>query len=151
MRRFPDWLKKSIPEATTLQTDTTLNRFKLNTICYSAKCPNRSECFAARTATFLILGNLCTRRCTFCSVPQGNPSELDMTEPDRVAKASLDMGLNHVVVTSVNRDDLEDGGAEIFFQHVLDGDTTRQAGQRAGIQIHFLEFSEPFPHVQKGL
>jgi len=119
MRRFPDWLKKSIPEATTLQTDTTLNRFKLNTICYSAKCPNRSECFAARTATFLILGNLCTRRCTFCSVPQGNPTELDMTEPERVAKASLDMGLNHVVVTSVNRDDLEDGGAEIFYLTIM--------------------------------
>ncbi len=119
MRRFPDWLKKSIPEATTLQTDAALQRFSLNTICYSAKCPNRSECFAGRTTTFLILGNVCTRHCTFCSVPQGHPTELDMTEPERVANASLDMGLSHVVVTSVNRDDLEDGGAEIFYLTIL--------------------------------
>ncbi len=118
MRRFPDWLKKSIPEATTLQTDATLEKFNLNTICYSAKCPNRSECFSNRTATFLILGNLCTRRCTFCSVPQGAPTELDMTEPVRVAQASLELGLRHVVVTSVNRDDLEDGGAEIFYRTI---------------------------------
>lgn len=118
MRRFPDWLKKSIPEATTLHTDAALERFNLNTICYSAKCPNRSECFASRTATFLILGNLCTRRCTFCSVPQGFPKGLDRTEPVRVAQASLELGLKHVVVTSVNRDDLEDGGAEIFCQTI---------------------------------
>lgn len=119
MRRFPDWLKKSIPETPTLQTDATLEKFNLNTICYSAKCPNRSECFANRTATFLILGNLCTRRCTFCSVPQGVPVELDRTEPERVAKASLELGLKHIVVTSVNRDDLADGGSEIFYETIL--------------------------------
>lgn len=118
MRRFPDWLKKSIPEASTLHTEGILTSYRLNTICHSAKCPNRSECFANRTATFLILGNLCTRRCTFCSVPQGNPIEVDATEPLRVAEASRALGLQHVVVTSVTRDDLADGGAEIFYETV---------------------------------
>lgn len=119
MRRFPDWLKKSLPEASTLQTEAILSTYHLNTICHSAKCPNRSECFSNRTATFLILGNLCTRRCTFCSVPQGFPTEVDLTEPMRVAQASLKLGLKHVVVTSVTRDDLEDGGAQVFYETVL--------------------------------
>jgi len=119
MRRFPDWLKKSIPEATTLHTEAVLDTHHLNTICHSAKCPNRSECFSNRTATFLILGNLCTRRCTFCSVPQGSPGAVDQTEPERVAQASLELGLKHVVVTSVTRDDLADGGAQIFHETIL--------------------------------
>ena len=119
MRRFPHWLKKSIPEATTLQTEQILRRNQLNTICHSGKCPNRSECFSRGTATFMILGNLCTRRCTFCSVPQGAPSLVDWTEPSRVAQASYELGLKHIVVTSVNRDDLPDGGARIFYETIL--------------------------------
>jgi lipoic acid synthetase len=119
MRRFPDWLKKSIPEASTLPTEATLRNYNLNTICHSARCPNRTECFSNRTATFLILGDLCTRRCTFCSVPQGTPGLIDWTEPARVAKACLELGLKHVVITSVNRDDVENGGAEVFYRTVL--------------------------------
>jgi lipoic acid synthetase len=119
MRRFPDWLKKSIPQVSTLRTEAILQRYGLNTICHSAKCPNRSECFAGRTATFLILGNLCTRRCTFCSVPQGIPSGWDPTEPERVALASNELGLKHVVITSVTRDDLPDEGAQAFFETIL--------------------------------
>lgn len=118
MSRFPDWLKKSIPETSTLPTEEVLKNHRLNTICHSAKCPNRSECFSNRTATFLILGELCTRRCTFCSVPQGFPANLDATEPERVARASCELGLKHIVVTSVTRDDLEDGGAEIFYETI---------------------------------
>jgi len=113
-RRFPSWLKRELPSHSTLKTHEILERHQLTTICESAKCPNRSECYSKNTATFLILGEVCTRSCSFCSVPPGKPGELDLTEPDRVADAAVELGLSHVVVTSVNRDDLESGGAEIF-------------------------------------
>lgn len=86
----------------------------LHTVCEEAKCPNIHECWANRTATFMILGDICTRACRFCAVKTGLPTELDLQEPERVAEASEQMGLRHVVVTSVARDDLKDGGASIF-------------------------------------
>lgn len=86
----------------------------LHTVCESAKCPNRMECFSARTATFMILGDVCTRRCAFCGVPKGEPRAVDAEEPARVAAAAAELGLQHVVVTSVTRDDLPDGGASVF-------------------------------------
>src|SRR3970040_2100534 len=90
------------------------NRLRLHTVCESARCPNVGECWEQRTATFMILGDVCTRRCGFCAVPKGAPLPIDYEEPERVAEAVAALGLEHVVVTSVNRDDRKDGGAEIF-------------------------------------
>jgi lipoic acid synthetase len=92
----------------------TLGRRGLNTICQSALCPNRSECWSEKTATFLILGNRCTRRCAFCAVPKGEPQPVAADEPERVAEAASVLGLSYAVVTSVTRDDLPDGGAGHF-------------------------------------
>ncbi|MDH7499568.1 MAG: lipoyl synthase [candidate division NC10 bacterium] len=91
-----------------------LHRHGLNTVCEEARCPNQGECFAQRTATFMILGKVCTRSCRFCSVSKGLPSPLDPEEPWRVAAAAKQLELRHVVITSVTRDDLEDGGARHF-------------------------------------
>jgi lipoyl synthase len=113
--RLPAWFKV---HATTgpdyLDIKQTMERLKLHTICEEARCPNVWECWNARTATFLILGNICTRRCHYCSVTTGRPMELDREEPLRVAQAVQALGLRHAVITSVNRDELEDGGASIF-------------------------------------
>jgi lipoic acid synthetase len=101
-----------------------LRRSDLHTVCEEAVCPNIFECFEQRTATFLILGSVCTRRCVFCAVATGRPTELDLAEPRRVAEAVQAMGLRHVVVTSVTRDDLPEGGASLF------ADTIREVRQR---------------------
>src|SRR5439155_5978222 len=92
---------------------------RLETVCENARCPNRPECYARRTATFMILGNVCTRPCGFCSVPRGEPEMLEGDEPVRVAEAALRLGLKHVVITSVTRDDLADGGADHFYRCIL--------------------------------
>ncbi len=91
---------------------------RLETVCESAKCPNRSECWSQQTATFMILGNVCTRPCGFCSVPKGKTEALELDEPDRLAEAAERLGLSYVVITSVTRDDLLDGGAEHFYRCV---------------------------------
>jgi lipoyl synthase len=110
--RKPDWLKKPIPEAGSLQRMEKLLRHRhLNTVCESALCPNLGECFARGTATFLILGDVCTRNCRFCGVTTGDPGALNPDEPRQVASAVATLGLKHVVITSVTRDDLADGGA----------------------------------------
>lgn len=92
---------------------------KLHTICESGNCPNMGECWGAGTATFMILGNVCTRSCTFCAVATGRPPEYDEQEPERVAEAITKMGVKHAVITSVNRDELKDRGAEIWYQTVV--------------------------------
>ncbi|BAF70036.1 lipoyl synthase [Nitratiruptor sp. SB155-2] len=97
------------------KTQTVLDRHSLHTICISAKCPNIVECFSRGTATFMILGNICTRRCRFCNVFHGKPQEIDETEPTRIAKAVKEMGLSYVVITSVDRDDLSDFGSDQFY------------------------------------
>ena len=96
-----------------------LDELRLETVCENARCPNRPECYARRTATFMILGNVCTRPCGFCSVSKGAPEGLEDDEPERVAEAAFRMGLRHVVITSVTRDDLPDGGADHFARCVL--------------------------------
>ena len=113
--RRPPWLKVRPPGGDNYQDLKRIMRgLDLHTVCESARCPNIGECWSHRAATFMILGNLCTRRCGFCAVPKGRPIEVDGEEPERVARAAEAMGLKYVVVTSVDRDDLKDGGATIF-------------------------------------
>ena len=114
--RKPEWLKVRVPTGENyFELKQLMRGLGLHTVCESARCPNVGECWAQRTATFMILGDLCTRRCGFCAVPKGLPQgELDWEEPERVAQAASQMGLKYVVVTSVDRDDLKDGGATIF-------------------------------------
>ncbi len=117
-RRLPPWLKRPLPAPGMFFTSRVIEDLRLETVCESAKCPNRTECWSQRTATFMILGNVCTRPCGFCSVPKGKTEALQVDEPDRVAEAAARLGLKHVVITSVTRDDLADGGSEHFYQCV---------------------------------
>jgi lipoic acid synthetase len=118
--RLPAWLKRQLPKANgNFFTEALLRELGLETVCENARCPNRPECYARRTATFMILGNICTRPCGFCSVPRGLPEAVEDDEPARLAEASARLGLRHVVITSVTRDDLPDGGAEHFYRCVL--------------------------------
>jgi lipoic acid synthetase len=113
-RRLPPWLKRPLPEPGMAYTSGTIADLRLNTVCESARCPNRTECWSQQTATFMILGNVCTRPCGFCSVAKGKTEALELDEPERVAEAAERLGLRYVVITSVTRDDLPDGGAEHF-------------------------------------
>ncbi len=111
----PPWLKKSLPKGGDYQkVRNLLSRAKLHTVCQEANCPNMFECFSKDTATFMILGSVCTRNCRFCNISQKEPISVDSDEPMRVAKAVQDLNLKYVVVTSVTRDDLDDGGAFQF-------------------------------------
>ena len=117
--RRPEWLKVKLPSGRNF-TDVKdlMRKKKLNTVCEEARCPNLAECWDRRTATFMILGDTCTRSCGFCAVNVGMPNELDIDEPARVAESVKALDLKHVVITSVNRDELKDGGAFIFSETV---------------------------------
>lgn len=118
-RKKPDWLRVKLPVGQQYaNVRRIVDRYKLHTICESGNCPNMGECWGAGTATFMILGNVCTRSCTFCAVATGRPTEYDTDEPRRVAEAISKMKLKHAVITSVNRDELKDRGAEIWYQTV---------------------------------
>jgi lipoic acid synthetase len=120
VRRLPSWLKRNLPRGNgNFFTQELLRELRLETVCENARCPNRPECYSRRTATFMILGNVCTRPCGFCSVPKGQPEHLEDDEPARVAEAAHRLGLRHVVITSVTRDDLPDGGADHFRRCIL--------------------------------
>jgi lipoic acid synthetase len=111
----PDWLRRRLPTGPQYEKIRgMIDRDRLHTVCQEAKCPNMWECFSHRTATFLILGSQCTRNCRFCSVEKGTPDPPDPDEPERIAQVAREMGLKYVVVTSVTRDDMPDGGAAIF-------------------------------------
>jgi lipoyl synthase len=115
VRRLPPWLRQNLGAGGGHgETAGLIAELNLETVCSSAKCPNRLECWSQKTATFMILGNVCTRPCGFCSVPKGKTEALELDEPERVAEAARRLGLKHVVITSVTRDDLPDGGAEHF-------------------------------------
>ncbi len=115
----PNWLKVKLPIGKRYQEiKSIVDKNNLHTVCQSAACPNRGECWSAGTATFMILGNICTRSCGFCNVQTGKPSELDINEPQRVASAVKAMNLDYVVITSVNRDELKDGGASIWAETI---------------------------------
>jgi lipoic acid synthetase len=119
-RRLPTWLKRNLPLGGQVNSTTKLlEELRLETVCENAKCPNRMECYSQQTATFMILGNICTRPCGFCAVSRGRPEALEQDEPERLSEAAHRLGLRHVVITSVTRDDLPDGGAEHFYRCVL--------------------------------
>lgn len=119
VKRLPRWLKRPIPKGGVNLTAGLMEELGLETVCDNAKCPNRAECYSQQTATFMILGNTCTRPCGFCAVKRGRPGALEADEPERLALASERLGLKHVVITSVTRDDLPDGGADHFRQCIL--------------------------------
>jgi len=112
--RKPDWLKVRLAPEKLTEVKAMLNRLSLHTVCEEAACPNITECFGRKTATFMILGRICTRNCTFCNVTKGTVEKVDSEEPIRVAQAVKELKLKHVVITSVTRDDLSDGGAGHF-------------------------------------
>lgn len=119
-RRLPRWLKRNVPKGNANHfTANLLEELRLETVCDNAKCPNRMECYSQKTATFMILGAVCTRPCGFCAVAKGKTEQVELDEPERLAEACARLGLKHVVITSVTRDDLADGGAEHFYQCVL--------------------------------
>ncbi len=113
--RRPEWLKVRLPSGPNFRDLVGIMRTQaLHTVCEEARCPNIGDCWERRTATFLILGNVCTRHCAYCAIAHGLPTELDVQEPERIAAAVVAMGLRHAVITSVDRDDLKDGGAAMF-------------------------------------
>ena len=131
--RKPAWIRARAPTHPRVQElKSLMRRHKLHTVCEEASCPNLGECFANGTATFMILGDLCTRRCPFCDVAHGRPQPVDKTEPGNLAEAVKLMGLNYVVITSVDRDDLRDGGAMHFADCVR---AVRQASPATRIEI----------------
>ena len=113
--RRPEWLKARLPSGDNYRELLGIMRTRtLHTVCEEARCPNIGECWHRRTATFLVLGNVCTRNCAYCAIVHGLPTELDLEEPERIAQAVAAMDLRHAVITSVNRDDLKDGGAGVY-------------------------------------
>ncbi|MBI9092376.1 MAG: lipoyl synthase [Desulfobacterium sp.] len=134
----PSWLKRKLPTGPEYEkVRHLLASSKLHTVCQEAKCPNMWECFSKRTSTFMILGRQCTRNCRFCNVTSDIPETLDPTEPLRVAKAAKDLGLKYVVVTSVTRDDLQDGGSAHFAETIQ---AIRKAVDGVGIEVLIPDF-----------
>jgi len=121
LKKKPDWIRTKINNSQIFfKTKEIVNKNKLNTVCQEANCPNITECWSKKHATFMIMGDTCTRGCAFCDVKTGKPSPLDRMEPFKVSKAVKELELNHVVITSVDRDDLEDGGANHFKDVIIE-------------------------------
>jgi lipoic acid synthetase len=138
MRRHPDWLKVKIGYGNEyLKIKSMINRIKLHTICQEARCPNIAECFSRGTAVFLLLGNICTRNCKYCNVSHGNPLCLNPNEPKDIAKSINELGLKYAVITSVTRDDLEDGGASVFYNTVKE---IRKKNKNCKIEVLIPDF-----------
>lgn len=142
----PPWLNKRINLKECEEIHKLTTHLSLNTVCQQAACPNISECFKNKHATFLILGKVCTRSCEFCNVSGGVPQKLDMSEPKRVAQAAQAMGLKHVVITSVTRDDLKDGGSSVFVDTVLN---IRQILPQAKIELLIPDFKADLDALDK--
>ena len=138
MNRKPDWLRKRhINNPNQKSVEQTLKRLNLNTVCAEANCPNYNECFSRKTATFMIMGINCTRNCGFCNVHHGTPLPLDTAEPQNVAQAVKELGLEYVVVTSVTRDDLQDGGALHFAKTIHE---IRRVSPKTAIEVLIPDF-----------
>jgi len=138
MRRHPDWLKVKIGSGKNfVKMKSLLRTAKLHTICEEAKCPNIAECFSCGTAVFLILGDTCTRNCKYCNVKHGTPASLNSNEPKDVAESVKTLDLKYVVITSVTRDDLDDGGASIFYDTVVE---TKKLNKGCKIEVLIPDF-----------
>lgn len=137
MERKPDWLKVTYNKDAVLEVNHLMAELKLNTVCKEANCPNLGECYKKRTATFMILGNICTRHCRFCNVSSGMVQPIDPNEPVNLAEAVQKLNLKHVVITSVTRDDLSDGGAEHFAKTVQ---AVRQLNPEVSIEVLIPDF-----------
>ena len=142
----PDWLKVRLPSGESYFHLKSLMRGKtLHTVCEEARCPNVAECWGQGTATFMILGDICTRACRFCAVKTGMPNVTDLNEPSRVAEAVATMGLRHAVITSVNRDDLKDGGARIFAETIL---SVRGQNPETSIEVLIPDFKGSYESLK---
>lgn len=133
----PEWLNKRLDYDSMRTMGEMLRSLNLHTVCEGAKCPNMGECFRKRTATFMILGDVCTRNCKFCAIPAGKPADIDPNEPKHLAEAALKLKLNHVVITSVTRDDLKDGGADHFAKCIKE---IRKVLPKATVEILIPDF-----------
>ncbi len=148
-RRKPPWLKMKMPAGEGYSKLLRLvNEQNLHTVCQSAKCPNMGECWAAGTATLMILGDVCTRSCGFCHIATGKPPTLDLDEPRRVGAAVAQMNLGHVVITSVNRDELPDGGAEVWAETIRQ---IRLQAPRTNVEVLIPDFCGDWSALQKVL
>ena len=133
IKKKPDWIRTKILDTQNyFKTKEIVNKKKLHTVCQEASCPNISECWSKRHATFMIMGDTCTRACSFCNVKTGKPSNLDPFEPVKIAQATKELKLKHVVITSVDRDDLDDGGADHFSKVILE---TRKINKDTTIEV----------------
>jgi lipoic acid synthetase len=138
MQRLPEYLKRPIIDTEKTKTVRKILKTKcLNTVCEGARCPNKSECYSSNTATFLIMGNVCTRNCRYCNISPARPEKLDLDEPRHVAEAVKALGLKYVVITSVTRDDIPDGGAE-HFKNCIDEIRKINDGNESEIKIEIL-------------
>ena len=133
IKKKPDWIRtKIINTQNYFKTKEIINKKKLHTVCQEASCPNISECWSKKHATFLIMGDVCTRACSFCNVKTGKPTYLDPLEPIKIARATKELNLKHVVITSVDRDDLDDGGADHFYKVITE---TRKMNKNTTIEV----------------
>ena len=146
-RRKPDWLRVKLPIGPEYaKVRKLVDENKLHTICESGNCPNMGECWGAGTATFMILGNVCTRSCDFCAVSTGKPEEVDVFEPARVAKSVKLMNVKHAVITSVDRDDLQDGGADMWVKTVS---AIRRKSPETTLETLIPDFAGKWENLQK--
>src|SRR3990172_3090863 len=145
--RKPEWLKVRAPGGPNyIQLKGLMRRLNLHTVCEEAHCPNIGECWEDRTATFMILGDVCTRACGYCAVAHGRPTWEDWDEPDRVGRTVALLGLEHVVVTSVNRDDLADGGAQVFARTIA---AIRREAPRCQVEVLVPDFQGSAEALQR--
>ena len=148
IKKKPNWIRTKILDSQNyFKTKETINKKKLHTVCQEASCPNISECWSKKHATFMIMGDTCTRACAFCNVKTGKPTSLDPLEPIKIAEATRELKLKHVVITSVDRDDLNDGGADHFSKVILE---TRKLNKNTTIEVltpDFLRKGEAYKKV----
>ena len=143
-KKYP-WLKQRLPSGTEHENvKDLLNSLRLHTVCQEAKCPNMAECFSKKTATFLILGDICSRDCKYCNVKTGRPSKVDAKEAERIAKAVKTLGLKYVVLTSVTRDDLQDGGARTYTQTMKE---IRKLNKKVKIELLTPDFRDQIKKI----